>query len=541
MNDVSVALPSTPSRACRSVRHLFASLALALAAGAWAPARTDVGAGPRSDPEDAALDAALQQPLPSFPPTLEGQLDAALSQPFLATAQVGVAVVDLDDGETLYQRGADLPLNPASNQKLVTTIAALGLLGPAHRYATRLYHGKDALRDSTIEGDVFLRGSGDPDLVTEDLYALASDLRARGIRRITGGIVVDSSRFDRDELPPGFDQKDELASYRAPSGATSVNYNTFVVRVRPATREGEPPWAAIEPPVPSITLVNEAMTQPGHLDRLTVSVETEKKIMKVTLRGNLGIEAGSQSYRYPVFEPSRYAGEVLAHVFRQRGIKLGRAKVKTGAVPSDAQLVGVHNSEPLSVLIRAINKHSNNFMAEQILKTLSPAGGPATFVDALARVRSHLGALGVPAEGLRIGNGSGLYDTNRITAAQMAAMLGSVHSDFRIGSDFLASLAIMGVDGTTRSRLRENSRRGLVRAKTGTLDGVYCLSGFAGAQGRAPIAFSILFNGVAKADAGMARAAQNRIAEVLALYAAGEPLVVAPVVPLDPAAPVDSD
>jgi D-alanyl-D-alanine carboxypeptidase/D-alanyl-D-alanine-endopeptidase (penicillin-binding protein 4) len=182
-------------------------------------------------------------------------------------------------------------------------------------------------------------------------------------------------------------------------------------------------------------------------------------------------------------------------------------------------------------------------MAEQILKTLAPAGGPATFVDALARVRSHLATLGIPAEGLRIGNGSGLYDTNRVTATQMTALLGAAWADFKIGSDFAASLAIMGVDGTTRSRLRENSRRGYVRAKTGTLDGVYCLSGYAGAQGRAPIAFSILFNGVAKADAGMARAAQNRIAEVLALYAAGEPLVVAPTVATDPlAAPVaDSD
>jgi len=525
------------------LRRVAGALVLALAAGAWAPVRNDVGAGPRAEADLDTVDPGLQPPLPSFPPTLEGQIDAALAQPFFATAQVGISVVDLGSGETLYRRGDDLALNPASNQKLVTTISALGLLGPAHRYATRLYHEKDALRDSTIDGDVYLRGSGDPNLVTEDLYGLAADLRARGIRRISGGIVVDSTRFDRDELPPGFDQKDELASYRAPSGATSVNFNTFVVRVRPATRENEAPWIAIEPPVPSIVLVNEALTLPGHLDRLGVSVEHEKKTTKVTVRGNIGIDAGAQAYRYPVAEPSRYAGEVLALVMRHRGIKLGRAKIKQGQVPADAQLVGVHYSQPLSVLIRAINKHSNNFMAEQILKTLSPAGGAATFADALARVRSHLSTLGVPADGLRIGNGSGLYDTNRISAAQITALLSVAHSDFKYSSDFLASLAIMGVDGTTRSRLRETSRRGLVRAKTGTLDGVYCLSGYAGTANRAPIAFSILFNGVARADAGMARAAQNRIAEVLALYAAGEPLVVAPttVSALDPTATMVAD
>jgi serine-type D-Ala-D-Ala carboxypeptidase/endopeptidase (penicillin-binding protein 4) len=513
---------------------------LVLAIAAVAPARTD--AQGRAE-LDTAPPVEITPPPVVFPPTLEGQIDAALAQPFLTTAQVGVAAVDLASGETLYGRNEGTGLNPASNVKLMTTAAALGLLGPAHRYSTRVYHEKDALKGAEIVGDVFLRGGGDPSLVSEDLYALAGELRARGIRRIGGGIVIDATRFDRDELPPGFDQKDELASYRAPSGAAAVNFNTFEVRVKPADIPDAPPFAMIDPPVSGIVLVNDATTRIGHLDRLGVEIELDKKKgTVVTLRGHIGVEAGVRSYRYPVADPSRYAGEVFAVALKHRGIRIGRSKIRVDETPRDASLVAVHYSAPLSVLIRAVNKHSNNFMAEQILKGLAPAGAPASFKAALQREREHLGELGVPAQGLALGNGSGLYDTNRISAGAFVIMLGALYSDFRVSSDYLASLAIMGVDGTTRSRLEHSDRRGYVRAKTGTLDGVYCLSGYAGAPGRAPIAFSILFNGVAKADAGNARAAQNRIAEVLARYAAGQPLVVeAPALPVAEVSEPESD
>ena len=155
------------------------------------------------------------------PATLESVIDEALANPILEDATVGISVVDTGSGETLYARGADTPLNPASNVKLVTTAAALRVLGPEHRYSTLLFHAKDALQGDVIKGNAWLQGHGDPDLVTGDLYELATRLRGSGIKRITGGVIVDPGAFDRDELPPGFDQKEELASYRAPSGATS--------------------------------------------------------------------------------------------------------------------------------------------------------------------------------------------------------------------------------------------------------------------------------------------------------------------------------
>jgi len=480
---------------------------------------------PAPAPTPASASGASASPAaPSPAPELAARLDAALDRPFLAEAQVGVSVVDLETGQVLYQRGDGVPLNPASNAKLVTTAAALGILGPAHRYTTSLYRQDGALSGSTIKGDVYLRGSGDPALVTSDLYELADTLAARGIKRITGGIVVDASCFDRDELPQGFDQKQELASYRAPSGGVAVNFNTFVVHVRPGDTVGSAPFAGVVPPVSGIDLTVTAITEAGRRRSLFADYEPDGSTLALTLRGTVGVASSPRSLRYPVVDPSLYAGQVLALVLKRHGIRLGRATIGTGPVPAKAQLLAAHQSAPLAVLVRSVNKLSNNFMAEQILKTLDASPGPATFEGALRRVRAHLQALGVPTEGLELGNGSGLYDTNRISTAQLTALLRAVYRDLRLRPDYLASLAIMGVDGTTRSRLRKSSRAGWVRAKTGTLDGVSALSGYAGAPDRDPIAFSILFNGLRRSDTSQARAVQNEVAELLALHAAGQPL-----------------
>ena len=456
--------------------------------------------------------------------SLAGRIDAVLATDALANASIGVSVVDLDDGEVLYQRNAETPLNPASNIKLVTTASALVILGPEHRYPTRLYRNDGALQGSVIKGDVYLAGSGDPSLVSEDLLAMAGELQALGITRITGGVVVDSSRFDRDELPPGFDQKDELASYRAPSGATSINFNTFVIRVRPGTAEGQPAIAGVDPDVRSIELTNEATTVAGHRRKLFADVEYGKQT-KVRLWGEIGVDAGPGHYRYPVEQPARYAGEALAWALAQRGIRLGRSRIKMGEVPADARLLASHHSAPLSVLVRSVNKWSNNFMAEQILKTLADPTRPATFDGALDRVRTQLEAFGVLTEGARLGNGSGLYDTNRIKPRQLTSLLAAVYRDFRYRSDFIASLSVMGVDGTARSRIEDTTGARWARVKTGTLEGVSGLSGYVGAIKREPIAFSILFNDLPRGGTRQAREIQDQIVDLIARHAAGQPLV----------------
>lgn len=465
-----------------------------------------------SPPSPAGADAT--QADPDLP--LAARIDAVLAEKFLADAQVTVRAVDLATGKVLYARNPDLALNPASNVKLFTTAAAISTLGPEHRYTTTAWVGDDAMSDGVVEGPIYLQGGGDPALVTGDLYELALDVRAAGIDKITGGIVVDATRFDKDGLPPGFDQKDEFASYRAPLGACSVNFNTYLVVVHPGATVGRPAHATISPPVPSIELVNEVGTSDGTRNRVTVSVDQDGSKTKVTVGGTIGVDAARGSYRYPVSDPSRYAGEVFGLALRQAGVRFSRTKVSSGELPNRPERVGVHRSPTLGVLIRSVNKLSNNFMAEQILRTLAH-GDAATADVSLDVLREWTRALGVPQSGLRLGNGSGLYDNNRISAAQMTHVLARMYADFRYRADYLASFAVMGVDGTTRKRLDESPARRWVRAKTGTLDGVSALSGYAGAEGRAPIAFSILMNDLGRWETGAARRVQNEIAEMLAL------------------------
>ena len=498
-------------------RHRLTLCALALAlVGADAGA-----AAPRLSPALAMLAA---EPAPKKDAGLGPHIDALLEDKVFADAQIGISVFDLGANKKLYSRGDDLPLNPASNVKLVTTAAALVLLGPEHRYPTQLLRKDGALRGTTIKGDVYLRGSGDPQLVTENLHVLVSRLRARGIRKITGGIVVDAGKFDQDELPPGFDQKNELASYRAPSGATSVNFNTFIVRAAPGANVGDAGLTGVDPPVKSIAFTNATKTVAGRKRKLYADLEYEESGIKLTLRGEIGVDASPGRYIYPVDDPSRHGGEVLAYALRRAGIKLGRSKIKKGTVPKDARVLATHFSPPVGMLIRPINKFSNNFMAEQLLKTLSAPGSPATFASALARVREAMTGLGIDLTGSKSGNGSGLYDTNRYTPAQLTQVLAKMYADFRYRSEFVASLSVMGIDGTTSSRLADSEAERWIRVKTGTLDGISALSGYVGAPGRKPIVISVLFNDLPKGGTAKAREVQNQIAYLVSRHAAGEPL-----------------
>ncbi|HLT37411.1 MAG TPA: D-alanyl-D-alanine carboxypeptidase/D-alanyl-D-alanine-endopeptidase [Enhygromyxa sp.] len=491
------------------VRRRQSTVQRPLALGLAIAAALTLGVGAVAGPPEAASSTEKRQPI-------DAQIDALIARTELGSnAKIGVSVVDLATGKTLYARNADVALNPASNAKLVTTAAALERLGPEHRYTTRIWTEAGGIEEGVVNGKLYLQGGGDPSLVTGEIYELAGQLRSAGVERVRGPIVVDAGRFDHDGLPPGFEQKDEFASHRAPGGAMSVNYNTFEVHARPGKAIGDPPTLLVDPPVPSIEVVSEARTVAGNRNKLSVASKQDGGKIIVTFKGEVGINNGPSSYRYPVGDPSRYAGELLVLALTQRGIKVGKPTLETGDVPRDAKLLATFRSESLSELCRSVNKWSNNFMAEQILRTLVPDDG-ATAAASLELLRAYTVEIGMPQAGLVLGNGSGLYANNMISPAALTHLLGHVYADFRYRSDFIASLAIMGGDGTTRSRLSGTAAEGWLRVKTGTLDDVSALSGYAGAIGRDPIAFSILVNGLERKHRARARELQDKIAELLA-------------------------
>lgn len=458
---------------------------------------------------------------------LGDRIDLLAQQLIGDRARLGIAVLDVDSGRLLYGRSDNTPFNIASNVKLFTSAAALALLGPEYRFKTALYGERD--RDRSELKSLYLRGYGDPTLGTEDLWRLTSELQARGIKRIKGDIYIDDTFFDDQRVAPAFEQKNEDRSYRAPQGAVSLNYNAIGIHVYPGAGEGQPARVVLDPPSPYFIVSNETRTVVASRTSIAVDSQEEKDAPPgrehtlIRVRGTIKLGDSGQDFSKRVAHPDLYAAWTLYELLSRRGIQVG-GKPSRGTAPPAAPLIDFHYSQPLGVLVRDINKRSNNFMAEQVLKSLGAdsSGRPGSWQKGLQAVSRYLEGMGILPGKYQMQNGSGLYDSNRFTPAQVVTLLRAAYRDFRISADFVASLALAGADGTIFHRMSGGIAERYVRAKTGTLNGVSCLSGFAGAPLstaaaiRAPLAFSILVND--HEDGGAAKRLQDSIVEALVAY-----------------------
>jgi D-alanyl-D-alanine carboxypeptidase/D-alanyl-D-alanine-endopeptidase (penicillin-binding protein 4) len=226
--------------------------------------------------------------------------------------------------------------------------------------------------------------------------------------------------------------------------------------------------------------------------------------------------------RKRVADPLRFAGEVLRRALIEHGVKIRTRAIGRGAVPPAAKLLAAHDSPPLAEVLRQMNKLSDNYLAESVLKTLGAetrtTPGPATWADGRAALHAYLASIGMPESGYRADNGSGLFDATEVSARQLTAVLRAAYSDFRVGPDLIASLPIGGVDGTLAKRWRGRPASGRVRAKTGTLDRVTTLAGYFAIDSHHPLGFAILVNDIPPGQRASARTAADDIIDALAAY-----------------------
>ncbi|HET9552409.1 MAG TPA: D-alanyl-D-alanine carboxypeptidase/D-alanyl-D-alanine-endopeptidase, partial [Anaeromyxobacteraceae bacterium] len=450
----------------------------------------------------AARPAAAAEGAP--PPALRPVLDEILSRKGLDGARVGVCVVSLETGATLYARDADVLLNPASNVKLFTSAAALSRLGPEHRFETEISVDAQSAGSGAVR-TLYLRGKGDPTLVTERLFALAADLAHLGLRRV-GDLVLDDGFFDAERIGPGFDQEDGDKAYLAPTGALSLNFNTVAVHVAPGDRAGAPGRVELEPDSAFFEVVNHTTTTgPRTARRLVVSsAALPGGRQRILVEGRLPLGGRTTAVWRKIDDPPRYLGETLRRLLEARGVRV-TGRVRTGPVPPDARLLHVAESEPLGDVVRTLNKTSNNFVAEQLVKALgaASAGPPGSWASGIAAVQAFLAEAGLPRGAYVMKNGSGLNDANRFSARQTVQLLAAMWRRFPVAAEYLASLPVAGRDGTIRWRMEGTEAAGHVRAKTGTLDGVTALSGYAETSARERLAFAILVNDYAGRAAGV--------------------------------------
>ncbi len=446
-------------------------------------------------------------------PGLARAIEGVLAEPDMRRTTVGIHVEDVSDGTVLYSLNANRLMNPASNAKLLTAAAVLDVLGPSHTLVTDLR--TDRRRGSEIQ-NLYIRGGGEAFLLYRDVLSWASELRHQGVEKITGDLVIDDGIFAGASLPPGFDQRPSDAAWRPMIGALSVNFNAVGVRVEPAEAVGAPARVRLDPPNSHVEVVNRARTVGGGQARAHVEAEASGDGTRVIVTGTIGVNANGVTHRRRIDNPSAFAGSVIADALRLMGVEFD-GEIRTGTVPEGTERVYRHESQPMMAALSAMNKWSQNFIAEQLLLLLGLDGEePSTWEQARVRATESLLGNGMNGEEFTVFNGSGLYDGNEVTARQLVSLLREMRSH-RYGAEFLSTLAIAGVDGTLRHRLNDGVTEGNLRGKTGTLRDVTALSGYVQTEGGRMVAFAILFNNPPR-QAWNYRGQQDAIARAIASF-----------------------
>ncbi len=391
-------------------------------------------------------------------------------------------------GPRLASVAATSPRNPASVMKMVTTWSALSGLGPDYSWRTAFYARPGASVDAegTLSGPLYLKAGGDPLLTMHELWSLLRELRLRGIKNVSE-VVVDRSRFGNVALDPGAFDGAADRPYNASPDAMMVGLGTVRLIFVPDSESRQ--WIPIvDPPVRGVRIQGTVQWSTARCPGPPIVSTQVRRVGADTLIDVSGTVAGScgefSLYRLALPQPQHFES-TFRMLWQELGGTLARG-VTAGTVPANARLLAWHDSESLADTIRLINKQSNNVMARTLLLTLGAEqrGTGATPASGAAAALGILSEQGVDVRGWVLENGSGLSREARLTAEGLAGMLDVAwHSPMM--PEFMSSLAISGVDGTLRRRLRTDHTRGMAHLKTGTLRDARALAGYVlGASGK---------------------------------------------------------
>ncbi|MBI5109817.1 MAG: D-alanyl-D-alanine carboxypeptidase/D-alanyl-D-alanine-endopeptidase [Rhodocyclales bacterium] len=407
----------------------------------------------------------------------------ALKSAGIPAAATAAWVHEVDAATPRLAVNARTALNPASTMKLVTTYAALDLLGPAYVWKTEAY-AYGTLADGVLTGDLYLRGGGDPKLTYDQFGRLLRMIRARGIREIRGDLVLDRSAFVAANGDPARFDAQPMRPYNVAPDALLVNFKAVTLQLVP-----DPPQKALlvsaEPAPANLDLINKVTLGNGNgngcgdwKERLRADVFAHGSTTRLVLTGVFPQACGEQRWNIAVMDHPAF----VLGVFRQLWAELGGSLsggVRDGPMPADARPIAVLPSPTLAEVVRDINKFSNNVMARQLFLTLGMESGkrPAGAEDADAAIRGWLEARGLALPELVLENGSGLSRRERITAEGLGRVLQAAWKS-AVMPELMASLPVTATDGTMRKRLKQNGIAGQAHIKTGSLEGVRSIAGY---------------------------------------------------------------
>lgn len=449
---------------------------------------------------------------------IEKKLQVAFKESGFKPNEVGIWIGHRTDKgtEKVFGVSDEVSMIPASLSKLITAGAVLKTLHPSFKFKTELL-ANSSVKNGALGGPLYLKGGGDPSFVSENMWVLVNHFTRTGITSIEGDIVVDDTRFDNVRIGEDRENVRVDRAYDAPVGAMSMNWNSVNVYVRPG-KAGEPCEVTADPVNTYIQVRNQCKTVSGGAKAASVERTTEKGFWGdvVTVSGKIGTNAEEIVIYKNISRPDLWSGAHLLEFLKQRGI-IVKGKVTVGQTPKDAKTLAFTESKPLSEVISDMAKWSNNYVAEMLVKNLAAEAGviPATMPKGLELVQKFAQQTGVTDKNFVFTNASGFTRENRFSAAQLGKFLSYIQSDFTIYPEYVMALPIAGVDGTLRNRMKGGKGERWVRAKTGLLNGVVGLAGFAGESDGDILSFAFIFNGSGAKEA-QARAFFDKLAAVIA-------------------------
>jgi D-alanyl-D-alanine carboxypeptidase/D-alanyl-D-alanine-endopeptidase (penicillin-binding protein 4) len=443
----------------------------------------------------------------TLPATVKQSLEAAR----VPLDAMSMAAIPLEGQGMAQFINADKVVNPASTMKLVTTYAALELLGPTYSWRSELL-GTGPVSNGVLEGDLIFRTSGDPKMTLERMWSLLREIRAAGVREIAGDLILQPAdiRLPINARPFPDDGNDPSKPFLVEPDPLLTNLKLLVL-----SSYGEDNGVRIhlEPALPEITIVNQLrLLEPVSncpWPNVTYGIDDQGTHATVTLVGALHKGCSVQRYMSALDAPT-YTGSTLRTLWRDMGGAV-RGTTRVGQAPSGARSLARSDSPDLVTVIRDINKFSNNTMARQLFLTIGRETRNATDLDdqqaAVRSINKWLNVKGIQPTGLVMENGSGLSRIERLTARDMAMLLQQAWKS-PYSAEFIASLPLAAMDGTMRRRLRNTSVAGQAHIKTGSLSGVRAIAGITRDANGQSWAVAAIVN---HAAAGASREALDRV------------------------------
>lgn len=473
----------------------------------------------------AALIASL---LPSLALGLTDELAVAAEQARRVASALGVHVVDVETGETVYEFAPDRQRIIASNTKLLTSAAAVDRLTPGHYIETAL-RTRGAIVDGALQGDIAVVGAGDPTISgrhygDDPLHIFrqwGTDLRAAGVDRVAGDLVLVDGLFDEQQVHPDWPRDQLHKWYEAPVSALSFNDNCVWVWVRPGARPGDPAQVEITPDVPTLKVRNSARTT-SRARNQTIAVDRRPGSDVINVSGWV-YRGVSEPFVVAVTvpDPELLFGHALRVGLEQAGVTIeGSLRVEPYLPVATWSIASIHRTS-LQTVIEVVNKRSQNFYAEALLKLLGAEDcGEGSWRSGGEVVAAFLDELGIERGSYSYADGSGMSRNNRFSPRQLTTLLRHMYFH-RDGRAYLQSLSYSGesdldppwMTSSLSERLDHDRYRRNVLAKTGGLNGVSTLSGYVKAQSGRVYAFSILCNSAS--DRWRAKKAQDQIVRTL--------------------------